>query len=54
MGRMHEYYDDPLTFKPERWLQEDKPKSLAFIPFLSGPRTCLGQQMVLTDKYFDL
>ncbi len=50
MGRLSEYYDDPLEFRPERWLDADgnelavKPK--AFAPFHAGPRTCLGKDMV--------
>ncbi len=50
MGRLSEYYDNPLEFRPERWLDADgnelavKPK--AFAPFHAGPRTCLGKDMV--------
>ena len=39
-------WDDPLSFKPERWLEggsgNDNP---AYIPFSMGPRSCVGQNM---------
>ncbi len=52
MARMPEYYEDALQFKPERWLDSEnggkiiKTEAL-FIPFMYGPRTCLGQKMVI-------
>jgi len=49
MGRMHNYYENPLAFVPERWLTEDQPKHKAFMPFLFGPRICLGQTMAYTQ-----
>ncbi len=55
MGRLSEYYDDPLEFRPERWLDAEgnelpvKPK--AFAPFHAGPRTCLGKDMV-GERYY--
>jgi len=53
MGRMEEFYEDPLSFKPERWVETEPKKvpikSNAFIPFLFGPRTCLGQKMAYTQ-----
>jgi cytochrome P450 len=37
---------DPELFYPERFLNEDKnPHSLAFIPFGSGHRQCIGQDL---------
>jgi cytochrome P450 family 4 len=41
MGRSEEYYEDPLTFKPERFNTEttyDKINPFAFVPFSAGPR----------------
>ncbi|PKI54972.1 hypothetical protein CRG98_024644, partial [Punica granatum] len=36
-------YKDPLQFNPSRFEEMQKPYS--FIPFGSGPRTCLGMNM---------
>jgi hypothetical protein len=47
MGRMKEFWDRPMEFLPERWL--DSSHNPAFMPFLLGPRTCLGQAMVNTS-----
>jgi cytochrome P450 len=55
MGRMEEYYEEPLKFKPERWLDEQnggKKVEGLFIPFMYGPRTCLGQKMVRFEGVF--
>lgn len=41
------YFPDPLAFKPERFLPENKeniPK-FAFLPFGEGPRICLGKSI---------
>lgn len=38
---------DAEEFKPERWEQRVPPWQ--FLPFLGGPRTCLGQQFALTE-----
>ena len=48
MGRMEEYWNRATEFLPERWLSEEtKTKTEAlFIPFMYGPRQCLGQKMV--------
>src|SRR5687767_1709336 len=48
MGRMEEYWDKPLEFRPERFLGENGGKpvnSAAFAPFSIGPRICLGREM---------
>lgn len=38
---------DALEFKPERW-EEQRP-AWQYLPFLGGPRICLGQQFALTE-----
>ncbi|XP_044248873.1 probable cytochrome P450 4d21 [Drosophila takahashii] len=40
------YFPDPLTFKPERWLngKEASLAAYAYIPFSSGPKNCIGQK----------
>ena len=45
------YFDDPDTFKPERWFN-DFEKSLprgAYFPFGAGTRKCLGDQFALLE-----
>ncbi|XP_016928979.3 probable cytochrome P450 4d21 [Drosophila suzukii] len=41
-----EYFPDPLTFKPERWMngKEASLASFAYIPFSSGPKNCIGKK----------
>ncbi|XP_059504877.1 cholesterol 24-hydroxylase-like isoform X2 [Stegostoma tigrinum] len=43
MGRTVKFFDDPLTFDPERFnLNAPKPY-YCYFPFALGPRSCLGQ-----------
>ncbi|KAG1698621.1 hypothetical protein DVH05_014579 [Phytophthora capsici] len=46
--------DDPLEFRPERWLEMTKrPSAYEFPAFQAGPRICLGMNMaVLEAKLF--
>ena len=49
-----EFYTDPCTFKPERWIKGsescERPNDpFAFIPFSSGARNCIGQHMSLME-----
>lgn len=41
---------DALEFIPERW--EERIPAWQFLPFLGGPRICLGQQFALTEASF--
>lgn len=45
------YFDDPLAFRPERWLDGLTPESLGFryFPFGGGPRRCIGQGFALME-----
>lgn len=49
-----DYYLDPRTFNPDRFLKssnQSKGDSL-FIPFGSGPKICLGQRLAILEiKY---
>ena len=45
IGRLEKYYKNAENFDPDRWF-EPGVRHEVFIPFLYGPRTCLGQQMV--------
>ena len=53
-----DYFPDPFTFKPERWLQSPrdnagKPAATnarkAFAPFLIGDRSCAGKSMAYME-----
>ncbi|XP_067682518.1 1,25-dihydroxyvitamin D(3) 24-hydroxylase, mitochondrial-like [Haliotis asinina] len=49
-GRLPSMYDDPLTFRPERWLREsrkdgEKPSPFSHLPFGFGPRMCIGRRV---------
>lgn len=46
------YFDDPLEFKPERFLDEqtmEKRNAFAYIPFSAGPRNCIGQKFAMYE-----
>ena len=52
MGRLSPLFanDEPLAFKPERWVQMDKvPSAYEFPVFQAGPRICLGQDFALLE-----
>ena len=42
-------YENPLEFKPERWMTEDGkpwvPKPYTMLTFSAGPRSCVGKQL---------
>lgn len=41
-------YEDPLVFKPERWLTDKKESDGANLSlFGNGPRSCIGQTLAL-------
>ncbi|XP_072284113.1 cholesterol 24-hydroxylase-like isoform X2 [Pyxicephalus adspersus] len=43
MGRMEQFYPDPLVFNPDRF-HPDAPKPyFSYFPFSLGPRSCIGQ-----------
>jgi cytochrome P450 len=45
------FYDDPESFRPERWLDglEDRLPAGAYFPFGDGPRRCIGQGFALLE-----
>jgi cytochrome P450 len=43
LHRHPDYWDQSDTFNPERWARSTVP--FAYIPFLIGPRKCMGQPM---------
>lgn len=44
--RNERFYDDPLTFRPDRWTDdfEEELSEYAFVPFGGGRRTCIGRE----------
>ncbi|KAH7960188.1 hypothetical protein HPB49_017590 [Dermacentor silvarum] len=46
-----EFYPDPYTFKPERFLPENKDllKPYTFLAFGAGPRNCIGLRVALVQ-----
>ncbi|KAG8449140.1 hypothetical protein GDO86_015988, partial [Hymenochirus boettgeri] len=43
MGRMEEFYTDPLAFNPDRFSPEAPKPYYTYFPFSMGPRSCIGQ-----------
>jgi cytochrome P450 len=51
LHRSRQFWTDPVTFKPERFmknhLEKDKPK--AYFPFGGGPRLCIGNNFAMSE-----
>jgi cytochrome P450 len=47
-------WTDPLSFRPDRWSGEVSRGSDSYFPFGSGPRSCIGKQIALTEAQFTL
>ncbi len=44
LHRDQRFYDDPLTFDPDRWQETtSREQGYAFVPFGAGPRICIGR-----------
>jgi cytochrome P450 len=49
--RSERYWDAPLEFDPDRWLDEradDRPR-FAYFPFGGGSRFCIGKQLSMLE-----
>ncbi len=43
-------WDDPLTFRPERFLDVESTRAVpAYLPFGQGPRLCIGREFALAE-----
>jgi cytochrome P450 len=49
LHRDPQYWDDPESFRPARWLGENDRPAFAYFPFGGGPRRCIGQQFAMTE-----
>jgi cytochrome P450 len=52
--RSARYFDEPLAFKPERWLGSPQLPQFAYFPFGGGARKCLGDQFAWTEARIEL
>jgi cytochrome P450 len=43
------FYDEPGTFRPERWLTESDRPEYAYFPFGGGPRHCIGHRFASVE-----
>ncbi|CAG9467343.1 unnamed protein product [Pedinophyceae sp. YPF-701] len=55
-GVHHHHWPEPQRFKPERFLPggeydqfDEKIRDFMFVPFIAGPRNCLGQYLALLE-----
>ncbi len=51
LHRNPHYFQDPETFRPERWMGdlERKLPRFAYMPFGGGPRVCIGQRFAMME-----
>jgi len=52
--RLAEFWPDPDTFRPERFLEGGPAHRMAHIPFGSGPRTCPGGHFAMAEMALTL
>ncbi|GFO28292.1 cytochrome p450 [Plakobranchus ocellatus] len=50
LHRLAENWDDPLTFRPERFLAPHEQWNHKFLPFITGPYMCVGHIFSLTES----
>ena len=48
------WFDDPLAFRPERWLDglSERLHRFAYFPFGGGPRQCIGNTFAMMEMTF--
>lgn len=49
LHRSPDLWEHPDRFMPERFIEEDRPETYAYLPFAAGPRTCPGMTFGLTE-----
>jgi cytochrome P450 len=45
-----EFWPSPMDYRPERFKPENDIKPYTFLPFVEGPRNCLGQYLSLLES----
>ncbi len=51
MHRDPRYFDEPLTFSPERWNNDNNiPSKFVYFPFGGGPRVCIGSHFAMMES----
>jgi cytochrome P450 len=45
-----EIWPEPMQFDPSRFLPGSKIEPFTFLPFIAGPRNCLGQHLALLES----
>lgn len=53
LHRRADIYPEPLTFNPDRFAENEIPKS-AYLPFSGGPRACIGQGFAMMQMRINL
>jgi cytochrome P450 len=48
LHRRADYFADPLTFNPDRWLGAEPPP-FSYVPFGGGARRCIGEEFALRE-----
>ncbi|USW59770.1 Putative cytochrome P450 [Septoria linicola] len=48
-----EYFDDPQTFRPQRWLEKPELEK-CFVPFSRGSRQCIGMNLAHAEIFLTL
>lgn len=47
--RDERWWDDPTTFRPERFAGDSEPRPFSYFPFGAGPRRCLGEDFARVE-----
>ena len=51
LHRDRRFFDDPDSFRPERWLPgSPRCHPYAFVPFGAGPRRCIGESLAMMES----
>jgi len=47
--KLEQYWENPEKFDPDRWNKENEHNQYGFIPFLVGPRQCIGIKFAMLE-----
>jgi cytochrome P450 len=47
--RCADYFQEPLSFRPSRWIDGPAPQPGSYFPFAGGPRMCIGERFALLE-----